>query len=161
LGWKYLKRSKAQILAHKLVVKSFTPAPGGRSLHGLDFGFSQDPPLRCAAGVDNRLYVEYESGGVGIELDHTVATIGPEIPNIAAHVIRADSARPESISYLKRHGWPRVEACKKWQGSVEDGIAHLLTYSEIVVHERCTEVAKECRTYAYKVDRLTGEVCLL
>jgi phage terminase large subunit len=156
----YLKRSKAHILAHKLVVKSFTPAPGWEGpYHGLDFGFSHDPTAAVRCWVfDNRLYVEYESGGVGIELDHTVATVGPEIPNIAAHVIRADSARPESISYLKRHGWPRVEACKKWPGSVEDGIAHLLTYSEIVVHERCTEVAKECRTYAYKVDRLTGDV---
>ena len=74
------------------------------------------------------------------------------------NVIRADSARPESISYLKRHGMPFAEGVPKWTGSVEDGITHLRSYKEIIVHPRCKEVLKEMRLYSYKVDRLTGDI---
>jgi phage terminase large subunit len=72
--------------------------------------------------------------------------------------VRADSARPETISYLKRHGLPRVEGVKKWPGSVEDGIAHLRSYEAIVVHPRCKETIQETRLYSYKVDKLSGDV---
>ena len=73
-------------------------------------------------------------------------------------MVRADSARPESISYLQRHGLPAIEGVAKWSGSVEDGITHLRSYREIIVHPRCKEVLKEMRLYSYKVDRLTGDI---
>jgi hypothetical protein len=47
---------------------------------------------------------------------------------------------------------------EKWKGSVEDGIAHLRSYREIVIHPRCRETINETRLYSYKVDRLTGDV---
>jgi len=47
------------------------------------------------------------------------------VPGCEAYTIRADSARPESISYLRRHGLGRVVVVQKWAGSVADGIAHL------------------------------------
>lgn len=35
------------------------------------------------------------------------------LPGIEKYVVRADSARPESISYLKRHGLPRIIGVQK------------------------------------------------
>src|SRR5690606_12749894 len=80
------------------------------------------------------------------------------IPDFEKYDTRWDSARPESISHLKRHGLPRSEAVEKWKGSVEDGIAFLRSFKEIVVHSRCTEAIKEARLYSYKRDRHTGDV---
>ncbi|MGV8598002.1 terminase large subunit, partial [Pseudomonas aeruginosa] len=87
------------------------------------------------------------------------------LPGIELHAVRADSARPETISHVKSKGrdhkranLPRIEPVAKWQGSVEDGIAHLRSYVEIVIHVRCTGFLREARLYSYKVDRLTGDV---
>ena len=77
---------------------------------------------------------------------------------------RADSARPETISHVKSTGngtrlaLPRIVGVEKWKGSVEDGIAHLRSYKEIIIHPRCVKTLNEARTYSYKVDRLTGDV---
>jgi phage terminase large subunit len=53
---------------------------------------------------------------------------------------------------------PKAQAVKKWQGSIEDGIAHLRGYKQIVIHPCCTNMRKEARLYSYKVDRLSGDV---
>ena len=80
------------------------------------------------------------------------------LPDIASHVVRADSARPESISYLRRFGVPRCTGAEKGKGSVEDGIAFIKSFRRINIHPRCEEVRKEFRLYSYKVDRLTSDV---
>src|SRR5258705_11963580 len=46
----------------------------------------------------------------------------------------------------------------KWSGSVEDGIAHLRQYEQIVIHPRCKHTADEARHYSYKIDQRTGDV---
>jgi len=46
----------------------------------------------------------------------------------------------------------------KWPGSVEDGVAHLRSYAEIIIHPRCTETIREARLWSYKVDRLSGDI---
>jgi len=73
-------------------------------------------------------------------------------------VIRADSARPESISYLRRNGLPRIEGVKKWAGSVEDGIEFLKSFERIIIHPDCEETAREFRHYSYKVDKNSGDI---
>ena len=72
--------------------------------------------------------------------------------------MRADSARPESISYLRRHGLPRIVAVEKGKGSVEDGIEHIKSYRKVVIHIRCKQTADEFRLYSYKVDKNTGDI---
>jgi phage terminase large subunit len=104
------------------------------------------------------LYIEHEAGDVGIDLDRTTDFINRKIPGFAKYVARADSARPESISYLKRHGFPRITAVQKWPGSVVDGIEHIKTYDEIVIHSRCTAMQEEARLYSYKIDKRTGDI---
>ena len=156
----YLANSDAQVFAGKWSVEEFEPGKAWREpYHGLDFGFAADPTaaVRCYVH-DDALYISHEAGRAKMELDDTAQEIEAEIPGISDYAIRADSARPESISYLKRHGMPRIQSVPKWSGSVEDGIQFLRSFRRIVVHPRCTETIKELRLYSYKVDRHTGDV---
>lgn len=156
----YLENSDAQVFANKYRVAEFEPGHDWEGpYHGVDFGFANDPTTANRVWIHNdSLYVEYEANKVGLELDDTADYIKERVPGIERYPVRADNARPESISYLKRHGLPRMEAVKKWQGSVEDGIQHLKSYKEIVIHPRCPETIREARLYSYKVDRNTGDV---
>jgi phage terminase large subunit len=156
----FLTITDAQIFSGKYDIAEFEP---GKDWHGpyfgMDFGFSQDPTVATEWWVhDSRLYCRHEAGRVKLELDDTAQYFAQRIPNISMSAIRADSARPESISYLKRYGLPRITGVKKWAGSVEDGIAHMKSYDKIVIHPDCPETAREFRLYSYKVDRLSGDV---
>ncbi|WP_272667200.1 MULTISPECIES: PBSX family phage terminase large subunit [Providencia] len=156
----YLENSDKQVLANKYVVQSFPDdlwQQADRLLFGADFGFAKDPNTLIRMFIlDDCLYIEREAYGVGVELDHMPAFYD-EIPEARKWPIKADSARPETISYLKRQGF-NISAAKKWQGSVEDGITHLRGFKQIIIHPRCKETAKEARLYSYKTDRITGEV---
>ncbi len=156
----YLENSDKQVLANKYVVQSFPDdlwQQADRLLFGADFGFAKDPNTLLRQFILNGcLYIEYEAYGVGVELDH-MPEFYDKIPESRRWPIKADSARPETISYLKRQGF-NISAAKKWQGSVEDGITHLRGFKQIIIHPRCKETAKEARLYSYKTDRITGEV---
>lgn len=156
----YLENSDKQVLANKYVVQSFPDdlwQQADRLLFGADFGFAKDPNTLLRQFILNDcLYIEYEAYGVGVELDH-MPEFYDKIPEARKWPIKADSARPETISYLKRQGF-NISAAKKWQGSVEDGITHLRGFKQIIIHPRCKETAKEARLYSYKTDRITGEV---
>ncbi|WFC70503.1 PBSX family phage terminase large subunit [Achromobacter denitrificans] len=163
----YRENSEAQVLAGKYRVAEFDPAAGWDGPYfGLDWGFSQDPTAGVKLWVhDHRLWVEYEAGKIGLENDDIAAFMIARLPGIEQHVTRADSARPETISHVKSKGrdgqranLPRLQGVEKWKGSVEDGIAHLRSYKEIVIHPRCVQTLREARLYSYKVDRLTGDV---
>ncbi|MGW9066984.1 PBSX family phage terminase large subunit [Achromobacter animicus] len=163
----YRENSEAQILAGKYRVAEFDPAAGWDGPYfGLDWGFSQDPTAGVKLWVhDHRLWVEYEAGKIGLENDDIAEFMIARLPGIEQHVTRADSARPETISHVKSKGrdgqranLPRLQGVEKWKGSVEDGIAHLRSYKEIVIHPRCVQTLREARLYSYKVDRLTGDV---
>jgi phage terminase large subunit len=41
---------------------------------------------------------------------------------------------------------------------VEDGIAYLRGFEQIIIHERCKHTAEEAKLYSYKTDRITGDV---
>lgn len=162
----YRENSEAQILANKYRVAEFEPQPGWHGPYfGLDWGFSQDPSAGVKLWIhDHRLYVEYEAGKVGLENDDIARFMIARLPGIEKHAVRADSARPETISHVKANGaggrpnLPHIVGVEKWKGSVEDGIAHLRSYTEIVIHPRCTAFLREARLYSYKVDRMTGDV---
>lgn len=156
----YLKIGKAAVFANKWRVDDFEPgADWDGPYYGLDFGFANDPTAGVKMWInDDRLFIEYEAGGVGVELDATADMIIRNLPGVEDHTIRADNARPESISYLRRHGLRRIVPCEKGKGSVEDGIAHMKSYREIIVHTRCKNVQQEMRLYSYKIDRLSGDI---
>ena len=156
----YLENSDAQVLAGKVRVAEFEPGKHWDGpYHGLDYGFANDPTAAVRFWLHgDTLYVEREAVAVNLELDDTARYIEERIPGASRYVIRADAARPESTSYLRRHGMPRVESAPKWQGSVEDGIAWLRSFAEIVIHPRCEEAIRESRLWSYKTDRHTGDV---
>ncbi|WP_278976739.1 PBSX family phage terminase large subunit [Oligella urethralis] len=159
----YRENSDAQILSGKYRVEEFTPTEEFNGpYYGIDWGFSQDPTAGVKCWVhDSNLYIEHEAGKIGLENDDIAKFMIERLPDIERHVIRADSARPETISHVKRagsHNLPRIQAVEKWPGSVEDGVAHLRSYKEIIIHPRCSKVLNEARTYSYKTDRLTGDV---
>lgn len=156
----YLTNSNSQIFANKFKVQEFQSQKGWQGPYfGVDWGFSADPTggVKCWINDDN-LYIEYDAAKVGLELDDTAEYLKAKLPDIEKYTARADSARPETISYLRRFGMPRIEGVKKWGGSVEDGIMHLRSYKNIIVHPRCTDTINEMRLYSYKTDRLTGDV---
>lgn len=156
----FLTLTDAQVFAGKFEVLDFKPEHEWQGpYHGLDFGFAQDPTAAVRCWVhDNALWIDLEAGKIGLELDHTAQYLIDRIKGLDKHVIRADSARPESISYLRRHGLRLIEGVKKWQGSVEDGIEHIKSYRKVYIHSRCDQVAREFRLYSYKVDRLSGDI---
>src|SRR5690606_18626844 len=156
----FLTLTDAQIFAGKFVVDDFEPqGHWDGPYQGGDFGFSQDPTaaVRCWIG-DGKLWIEHEAGKKALELDDYATFIGDRIPDFDRYMTRWDSARPEGISHIKRHGLPRSESVEKWKGSVEDGIAFMRNFEKIVVHSRCEQTAREFRLYSYKVDRLSGDV---
>jgi phage terminase large subunit len=151
--------SDAQILKGKVVVQEFEPYFGfDGPYQGADWGFSSDPTTMVRCWIHDRtLYIEYEAYGHGVDIDRTPALFD-EVPRAREYVLRADNARPETISYMQRHGYPRVEAVEKWPDSIVDGLTHLRSYEKIVIHPRCEHAIEEARLYRYKVDRLTGDV---
>jgi phage terminase large subunit len=152
-------RSDAQVLSGKWIVDDFVPDPRSwlGPYHGVDWGFAMDPTVWVRVWIyDNRLYLEYESGGVQLDNDQT-ADAAREIPALEKYEVRGDSARPETIREMQKRGL-KVKAVDKWTGSVEDGIAYLRTFDKIVIHPRCKRAQNEARLWRYKTDPRTEEI---
>lgn len=167
----YITLSEATIFRGNYEIRTFEePEKIDRLFYGLDYGFSTTPSFATRSYIeDDTLYITHEAVGLNIELDDHPAFLAggpsikvpgrvyPGIPGIRDWPIKADAARPESTSYLKRKGFNVVSA-KKWQGSVEDGITHLKGFKKIVIHERCPRMAEQARLYSFKTDPKTNEV---
>lgn len=164
-GGELRKNGEAQIFRNKYSIRDFTPVFGtdfddwDGPYFGADWGFSQDPTCIVKMWIHKRkLYIEYDTGGIGVENDD----IGPmfkTVPQVDdGYVIYADNARPETINHVAKKGGLHIVGVEKWQGSVEDGIQFLRSFEEIIIHSRCRHMQEEARLYSYKVDRLTGDV---
>lgn len=156
----------AQVLKHKWRVDAFEQTrketdgvPWNGPYFGADWGFAQDPTVLVRFWISpeqKRLYIENEAYGVGVDINDTPALFD-QVPEARQYMIRADSARPETINHMRRAGF-RIEGAPKWSGSVEDGVAWLRSFEEIIIHDRCRHAIDEARNWQYKVDRLTGDV---
>lgn len=164
-GGEPITMTEACIFRDKWEVRAFeTPERVERFYYGADWGFAKDPTCLIRSYTltqDDCLYIDQEAYGVGVELDE-IPQLFDSVEGARRWPIKADSARPETISYLRR-GRPgedgfNIEAAKKWSGSVQDGIEYLRKFRKIVVHERCTHTADEMRLYSYKVDRVSGDI---
>lgn len=125
--------------------------------YGADWGFSVDPSVLVRCFVHDRtLYVDHEAYRVGVEVDH-LGGLFDQVPGAREWPITADSARPETISYLQRNGFPRMVAAIKGKDSVKEGVIFLQNYN-IVVHPRCIHTIDELTMYAFKTDKMTGMV---
>jgi phage terminase large subunit len=162
------RASEAQILAGKWRVEAFEPGEDWVGpLYGGDFGFAEDPSTLVECFIrkgrekhsQGTLFIRRESWHVKLDIHKMISTWQRDVNMyLQQRVIRADSARPETISYLKQHGLRRIQPVFKWPGSVEDGIAYLRGFDEIIIHPSCKHAREEARLYSYKVDRQTGDV---
>jgi phage terminase large subunit len=137
-------------------VEEFDTDDGATFRYGADWGFSIDPSVLVRCYLKGRkLYVDWEAYEVGREID-LLPDLFMQVPQAEKWPITADSARPETISYMKRHGFPRMTAAIKGAKSLEEGVSWLQSL-EIVVHPRCKHTIDELSTYAYQVDKDTGK----
>ena len=149
--------SDAQIFRGKYTVKEFDTPRNAEFHFGADWGFANDPTAIVRSFViGNTLYIDQCAGRVGCDLEDTPSLFN-EVEGTSLYPIYADSARPETISFMRSKRY-NVVAAEKWAGSVEDGIQYLRSFSEIVIHPRCRAVIEEFDLYQYKVDRQTNEV---
>jgi phage terminase large subunit len=166
----YRKNSESRVFRN-FKVESFDPPPAGTMLYGgADWGFSVDPTVGIICFIIGRtLYFWREVYQVGCEIDRTPALFDKLDPDWTAARARdpnwkslarripmvADSARPETISYMQRNGYSRMTPAIKGPGSVEDGVVFLQSY-DIVVHPDCVHTADEFSLFSYKTDKKTG-----
>jgi len=155
----YNTKSDAQVFTNWRV-DEFTPDESfGDPMYGIDFGFANDPSCFVRTYIKgNTLYIDKDAGRIGLELDDTANYFKSFDQWLELYVMRADSSRPESISYLQRHGLPNITGVKKWPGSVEDGVEFIKSFDEIVIHTSCKQMQEEARLYSYKVDKRTGDI---
>lgn len=151
----YSLNSEARVFRNWKIEEFETPTDAVHRF-GADWGFATDPTVLVRCHIDGRkLYVDAEAWQVGCEIDKTPALFDT-VGGAKKFLIRADSSRPETVSYMKRQGY-RIIGAIKGPGSVEDGVEFLRSF-DIIVHPRCVKVADELTLYAYKVDKHTGDI---
>lgn len=153
----YRLNSEARVFKNWTIDSDIAPDAGTELRLGADFGFSIDPSCALRCWIDGRkIYVDYEAWGLGVEIVN-LPNLFMTIPDAEKWWLTADSARPETISHLRGHGFPRIRPAAKGARSVEEGVEWLKSY-DIVVHPRCQHLIDELTHYSYKTDSLTGQV---
>ena len=149
----YDTKSEARIFKN-WKVDEFTLPPSTIFRFGCDWGFS-DPTVLVRTHVDGkRLYIDYEAYEHNCEIVD-LPDLFATIPDSHLYPIVADNARPETISYMKSHGYPRIFPCQK--PNIEESIEFLKSY-DILIHARCTHTIDEFTNYAFKICPHTGDI---
>lgn len=183
------KISDAVVFKNRFEVKEFETAPQDlmyqrRVFFGADWGFANDPNtlVRCYI-QDSCLYIDhcafdknYVVDGVGyvVRGEPTELNKMPQffdkVPESKNWIIYGDSARPETISYIKNHGYRSLISVKKTTkdakaekkgtglGYVEDGIEYLKSFEKIYIHPRNKDLIIEFENYSYQTDKVTEEI---
>lgn len=152
----YQRNSEARVFRN-WKIEEFDVKPEWILRQGADWGFSVDPSVlvQCAI-VGRTLYVPHEAYRVGCDIDF-LPDLFRTVPEAERWATVADSARPETISYMQRHGFPKMLAAIKGAKSLEEGVEFLKSF-DIVVHPRCKHLIDELTLYSYETDPLTGQV---
>lgn len=152
----YRQNSEARVFKN-WKVEDFELPEGSVFRLGADWGFSVDPSvlIRCCI-KENRLYVDYEAYQVGCEIVN-LPELFMSVPEAEKWPITADSARPETISHMQKHGFPKIRAAIKGAKSLEEGVEFLKSF-DVIIHPRCKHLIDEMTLYKYKEDPLTGEI---
>ena len=112
------------------------------------------------------LYIDYEVYGIGIELDDMHQKLWKGLPGLGRNKLMADSARPDTISFLRRpfskngRNYPGINCigADKKKGSLEDGIEFLRSYRHIYIHKRCPGAKDDYQNYRWERDSRTQEI---
>jgi len=152
----YLHNSVSRVFRN-WKIDEFDAPPDAIHRLGADWGFAVDPTVLVRCHIIGRtLYIDHEAYMVGCEIVNT-PDLFMQIPDAEKWPIVADSARPETISHMRKNGFPKLLTAVKGPKSVEEGIEWLKSY-DIVVHPRCKHTIDELTLYSYKTDPLTGRV---
>ena len=152
----YLQNSEARVFKNWRI-EECEPLPGTVLRYGADWGFSIDPSVLVRCWIDGKnVYVDYEAYMIGCEID-SLPTLFMSVPDSENWPIVADNARPETISYMRRNGFPKILPAIKGARSLEEGVEFLKSY-DIIVHPRCLHLIDELKLYSYKTDQLTDLV---
>lgn len=151
----YQKNSEARVF-HNWVEHEFETPDDAMHRLGADWGFSNDPTVMIRAHViGNTMFIDQEAYQVGCEIIDTPALFTSNIDDCEKWTCIADSARPETISHMKKHGFPKMYRSKKGKASVYEGIEFLKSF-DIVVHPRCPHTVDELSSFSWKIDPQTG-----
>lgn len=152
----FVQRSDSKVFTNWRIEEFETPRDAILRF-GADWGFSVDPTvlIRCFI-IGRRLFVDYEAYQVGCEIVNT-PDLFFTVPESEKWPIFADNARPETISHMKKNGFPKILPAIKGPKSVEDGIEWLKSF-EIIVHPRCVHTIDELMHYSWKIDKDTDQV---
>ena len=132
-------------------------SPKYRQLHGIDFGYTNDPTAFIALLADEKekkifIYDElYKTHMKNKDIYASLKYKGFERARICA-----DSADPKTIDELKDLGLYRMFGAKKVKGSVKAGIQKLQDY-KIYVHPSCVNTIVELSNYVWATDKDTGK----
>lgn len=154
-----LKHSEAVIFSGKYKIGEVTTNNNWSVFYGLDFGFTHPTFLiKCWVSSDKVLYIEREAGGTRLDTQDLPGVFSAVMPEAHKYKIRADCSRPETISELQLLGYKGVTACIKGPGSIQDGVAYIRSFKNIIIHPSCVNTIQEFRLYSYKVDRMSGDI---
>jgi len=179
---KYRTMSEARVFKN-WTTKAFETPEDAVFYFGADWGYSIDPSVLIRCFIDGRtLYIDQEVYRVGCEIDHSpflfagmddeeLQRLSPDayqslkaknvqwrgISGARKWPITADSARPETIAYMRRHGFDQIRPSIKGPGSVMEGVEFLQSY-DVVIHPRCRHTIDEFTFYAWKTDPRTNEI---
>jgi phage terminase large subunit len=184
----YQQRSEARVFKNVWVEDFDAPPPGTVFLHGADWGFATDPSVVLRMyELEDSLYIDQEAYALGCRIEHLPflfagfehpkinainagareAAMGqswadrgrhPGVPTCVDWPLIADSARPETIDFMRRHGFKNIRGALKGRNSVEDGIEFLQDYEAIYIHPTCKRTGDEFLSYAWKIDPKTEEI---
>jgi phage terminase large subunit len=156
--WKgeYVRNSETRVFKN-WSVEEFDAPPDAIHRLGADWGFATDPTVAVRCHIAGRkLFIDYEAYQVGCEIVDT-PSLFMTIPEAERWPMVADSARPETISHMRRHGFPKIQPAIKGPKSIEEGVEWLKSF-DIVVHPRCKHTIDELTLYSYQTDKATGAV---
>jgi phage terminase large subunit len=152
----YQRNSEARVFRN-WTVEDCVARSGTVFRFGADWGFATDPSVLIRCWLDgNRLYVDHEAWMIGCEIVNLPALF-QSIPEAEKWPIVADSARPETISHMRKNGFPKIFAAIKGPKSLEEGVEFLKSF-DIIVHPRCQHLIDELTMYSYKKDQLTARI---
>ena len=138
---------------HEISIK-----PSVRSAFGMDFGYVNDPSTLFCGLVDTvarEIYVfdeMYEKGMSNEDIKGRVSEMG-----YSKERIKADSAEPKSIAYLRKAGLTRIRAAKKGPDSIHAGISIIQDY-KIIIHPRCVNFITEISNYTWDKDKFDNAI---
>lgn len=139
-------------------VNEISIRPSVRSAFGMDFGYVNDPSTLFCGLVDTvarEIYVfdeMYEKGMSNEDIRSKVSEMG-----YSKERIKADSAEPKSIAYLRKAGLTRIRAAKKGPDSIRAGISIIQDY-KIIIHPRCVNFITEISNYTWDKDKFDNAI---